>query len=287
MSTPTATASPTTVTPEPDGYSLGRNPQEHARLRAQALVWEEAARHVFAQAGVPLGASCLDAGCGPGETMRVLAELAGPGGRVLGVDVDGPLLSVTRETLHASGHVQCDVRVHDVTGSEPLPGAPFDVVYARLLLFHLPERIEVLARLWDAVAPGGVLVVQEYDLRAASALPPVLSAEELLHVIMGAFEAAGADHSIGARLPRLFAQAGIGEPDGTDVAGRLEPLAVGARMIAGVVHSVLPGAVAAGITSEQTAAAWLDALDRDARSRPDHQLLWPLMIGAWKRKNRA
>ena len=51
------------------------------------------------------------------------------------------------------------------------PGAPFDLVYARLLLFHLPQRVAVLRRLWEAVAPGGHLLVQDYDLRGVSALP--------------------------------------------------------------------------------------------------------------------
>jgi SAM-dependent methyltransferase len=199
-------------------------------------------------------------------------------------------------TGEGTGAITCEVsdattpapvRVHDVTSPGPLPGAPFDVVYARLLLFHLPRRVEVLARLWDAVAPGGVLVIQEYDVRAVSALPPVLSVEELTRVITGAFDAAGADYSIGARLPRRFAEAGIGDPDGTDVVGRLEPLATGHRIVASTARSLLPVAIANGITTEETAAAWLEALDRDSRSRADSQLLWPLLMAAWKWKPRS
>src|SRR4051794_9528518 len=129
MSTATAVhPTPVPPSPAPDGYSLGRTPTEHARLRAQAQVWEEATRQVFGLVGVPPGASCLDAGCGPGETMRVLAELVGPEGSVLGIDVDAPLLATTRESLHAAGHRQADVLVHDLTGPGPVPGAPFDVV---------------------------------------------------------------------------------------------------------------------------------------------------------------
>ena len=44
--------------------------------------------------------------------------------------------------------------IHDVAQDAPLPGAPFDLVYARLLLFHLPQRVAVLRRLWDAVHPA-------------------------------------------------------------------------------------------------------------------------------------
>ena len=81
-----------------------------------------------------------------------------------------------------------------------VPGGPFDLVYARLLLFHLPQRASVLARLWDAVAPGGHLVVQDYDLRTVSVLPDLPSVAEVGRVINAAFSAAGADPQVGARL---------------------------------------------------------------------------------------
>ena len=61
-----------------DPYALGRTSREHERLRAQARVWEAATGRLLDQAGLAPGTSCLDAGCGPGETMRVLAQRTGP-----------------------------------------------------------------------------------------------------------------------------------------------------------------------------------------------------------------
>lgn len=101
-----------------------------------------------------------------------------------------------------------------------------------------------------------------------------------------AFEAAGCDVHVGARLPQLFAQAGIGTPDGTDVAGRLEPLVDAHGMFAGVFRSVLPTAIAHGITTEQRAAAWLSEIAHDAQRYPDRPALWPLLIGAYKHEPR-
>ena len=114
--------------------------------------------------------------------------------------------------LHGAGHRNCDFLAHDLTADGPLPGGPFGVVYARLLLFHVPQRVAVLARLWDSVAPGGHLIVQDYDIRTAGVLPALDSVDELLRVINGAFDAAGCDVSAGARLAQLFAQAGVGTP---------------------------------------------------------------------------
>jgi hypothetical protein len=155
-------------------------------------------------------------------------------------------------------------------------------VYARLLLFHLPQRVDVLARLWD---PGGHLLVQDYDLRNVSTLPQLDWGEELLRVLTGAFGAVGADVSAGTRLPQLFAEAGVGPPDGTDVAGRIEPLAAGRIIMEGTLRSVLPTALAHGVTTEAGAARLLASIDRDATRFPDSQALWPLLIGAWKRKD--
>jgi hypothetical protein len=53
-----------------DGYALGRTTGEYERLRGQARVWEAATGRLLDQVGLMTGASCLDAGCGPGETMR-------------------------------------------------------------------------------------------------------------------------------------------------------------------------------------------------------------------------
>ena len=142
------------------------------------------------------------------------------------------------------------------------------------------------ARAWE-VATGGYLLVQDYDLRGVSMLPQPDWGGELLTVLTGAFGAAGADVSAGARLPQLFAQAGAGPPDGTDVAGRIEPLATGRNIMEGAFRSVLPTALAHSITTEAAAARVLASIDRDATRFPDRPVLWPLLIGAWKRKDQS
>lgn len=278
----------TTETEQPQAiYALGHTPEEYERLRMQARVWDSATARLLDQVGLAPGASCLDAGCGPGETMRAMAERVGPAGRVLGIDADSALGAMTLATLHGAGHRHCSFQAQDLTAAGPIPGAPFDLVYARLLLFHLPQRIDVLARLWDAVAPGGHLLVQDYELRSISTLPQLDWVGELLRVWTGAFSAVGADVSTGTRLPQLFAQAGVGTPDGTDVAGRIEPLATGRIIMEGAFHSVLPTALANGVTTEAAAATALASIDRDASRFPDRPVLWPLLIGAWKRKGQA
>ncbi len=48
--------------------------------------------------------------------------------------------------------------------------------------------------------------------------------------------------------------------------------------------SVLPTAIGHGITTEQHAAATLSEVSHDAKRFPSRPAMWPLLIGAWKRK---
>jgi ubiquinone/menaquinone biosynthesis C-methylase UbiE len=89
---------------------------------------------LFDQVALAPGATCLDAGCGSGETMRLMAQRVGTSGRVTGVDVDAPLGAQGVAMLRGAGHRQCGFERVDLTEREPVPGAPFDLVYARLLL---------------------------------------------------------------------------------------------------------------------------------------------------------
>jgi ubiquinone/menaquinone biosynthesis C-methylase UbiE len=95
----------TTATKRPTGgrYSLGHTPQEYERLRAQARMWDAATGRLLDQIGLGSGASCLDAGCGPGETMRAMAERVGSAGRVLGIDAEASLGDMSLEMLHGAG----------------------------------------------------------------------------------------------------------------------------------------------------------------------------------------
>jgi SAM-dependent methyltransferase len=263
-------------------YLLGHTPSEYERLRTQAMAWESATGRLLDQVELGPGARCLDAGCGPGETMRLMAQRVGPDGAVLGVDADDLVGSQAVAALHAAGHRQCEFACLDLT-ADSVPGR-FDLVFARLLLMHLQDPLPVLRGLWDAVAPGGHLVVQDFDLRSVAVLPALDTVEEFRRVVLGTFLVAGRSVDLGHGLPRLFAQAGIGAPDGTDVAGRIETLAAGGPEVAAVWRSMLPAAVGLGLTTREHGDQWLEAFERDVTDHPSHTLLWPLLIGAWKRR---
>jgi SAM-dependent methyltransferase len=270
-----------------DGYVLRRDATEYERLRAQARAWQPAANRLFDQVALGPGARCLDAGCGPGHTMRLMAERVGPSGHVTGVDIDSALGDEALALLLAAGYGNAAFASVDLESDEPIPGEPFDLVYARLLVFHAKDQAALVGRLWDAVAPGGHLVIQDYDVRTADVLPALESVQEWKRVVLAAFIEAGRDVHIGHRLPLLFQEAGIGTADGTDVAGRLDTLRGGGWLFAETYRSMLPVAVRLGLTTRIGYEQWCHEFARDTAEYPESALLWPLLIGAWKRKQAA
>jgi SAM-dependent methyltransferase len=274
-----------TTAPPPNGdYVLPRDPTEYERLRAQARAWRDATGRLFDQVALGPGARCLDAGCGPGHTMRLMAERVGPSGHVTGVDIDAALGDEALALLLAAGYGSCAFEQLDLESDEPIPGAPFDLVYARLLLFHAGDQAAMVRRLWDAVTPGGYLVLHDYDMRTADALPGLESMQEWKRVVLSALSEAGRDIHIGHRLPLLVQEAGLGTSDGTDVAGRLESLRSGGWLFAEVYRSILPLAIRLGLATRASYDRWSNAFARDTAQHPDSALLWPLLIGTWKRK---
>ncbi|HEY1487503.1 MAG TPA: methyltransferase domain-containing protein, partial [Micromonosporaceae bacterium] len=99
-------------------YVMGRTAEEYERLRAQARVWQPATEALLNRIDLPTGACCLDVGCGPGETMRLMAERVGPSGRVVGLDLDADLGRAALATLHAAGHEQCSYVEGDIEGTD-------------------------------------------------------------------------------------------------------------------------------------------------------------------------
>ena len=153
----------------------------------------------------------------------------------------------------------------------------------RLLLFHLPQRVSVLARLWDAVRPGGHLVVQDYDLDPVDVVPAVASVTETNRLLVRTFEALGCDVRAGVRLPQLFAEAGVGPRTAPTSPAGWSRSAPGTRFSSRRCSASSRPRRRTG-SARAALRETLAALRRDAAGMPDRALFWPLMVGAWRRK---
>jgi SAM-dependent methyltransferase len=116
------------------------------------------------------GRRCLEIGAGGGSIARWLADRVGPDGEVVATDI---------KPVHIAEHPRLRIELNDVV-NDPLPGGAWDVIHARLVLQHLPSRRDVLRRLAAALAPGGALLLEEWDTRPRDIVLAAPDAESAL-----------------------------------------------------------------------------------------------------------
>lgn len=152
----------------------------------------EQVRERFYGCGFPIpealeGATVLDLGCGAGRDCYVLAQLVGPKGRVIGIDMTGPQLAVARETLgwHMDrfGHADANVSfregyIEDLAGAG-IPDASVDVVVSNCVVNLSPAKERVLTEVHRVLRPGGEFHLG--DVVADRRLPAEVASDPLLH----------------------------------------------------------------------------------------------------------
>jgi len=126
--------------------------------------FEPIAEHLVAYAGPAAGDRALDIGCGRGAALFPLAAAVGPEGWVLGVDVSARMVEATRVDVVARGLGQVAVDVGDASDLR-LPGPPFDLAVASLVLFFLPDPAAGLRSWRSCLVPGGRLAVSTFGDR--------------------------------------------------------------------------------------------------------------------------
>jgi len=127
--------------------------QGYERLKVLARTWLPTTSALLDRAGLGLGMSCLDLGCGGGDVTFELARRAGPGGRVVGVDMDEVKIGLARQGAVAQGLPGVEFRVMNVYAwAEP---GTYDLVYCRNLLQHLSRPVDVLRTMWGRSGRAG------------------------------------------------------------------------------------------------------------------------------------
>jgi SAM-dependent methyltransferase len=226
--------------------------------------------------GVTDGWMCWEIGSGGGSIARWLAERVGPTGSVLATDIDPRFIP-------ASQLDQLQVVRHDVT-TDAIPAARYDLIHARLVLSHLPQRLDVLVRLSQALRPGGWLVIEDFSgafERGSEPAGPADARYRKVHAALGEFLARSNDDrsDFAASLPHLLASLGLANVGGEG------------RVVFGRGGSPAVRVIEAGLrhVGDQMIAAEL--VDRSALdeaivhlSTPASMVSLPTMVSAWGRQ---
>ena len=109
------------------------------------------------------GHSVLDVGCGPGIDTLALAELVGPTGYVVGVDVDAAMIAeANRRAEQAGCRGWCHHEVGDAVAL-PLETSTFDSCRSERLFQHVHNPAGVLLEMARVTKPGGWVVILDAD----------------------------------------------------------------------------------------------------------------------------
>ncbi len=157
--------------------------------------------------GLAPGWACWEVGAGGPAVPAWLAQRVGPTGRVVATDLDISWMPADADF---------SVERLDVA-ADPPPAGRFDLVHARLVLTHVTRRDEALRRMADALAPGGWLVVEDFDVsvqpRACpdAATPEEDRANRLREAFIELLVQRGVDLTFGRTLRRRLLGLGLAD----------------------------------------------------------------------------
>jgi arsenite methyltransferase len=110
----------------------------------------------FSLGPVEPGETVLDLGCGAGTDLLVAAQMVGPSGRAIGVDMTPGMLERARASAREMG--LDNVELHQsLIESLPLEDASVDVVISNGVIDLVPDKAAVFAEIDRVLRPGGRL----------------------------------------------------------------------------------------------------------------------------------
>ena len=118
------------------------------------------AQELLARVPLTEAARVVDLGCGPGNSTELLVHRF-PKAQVLGTDNSEAMLASARARLPQAGFELSNIATWAPRSSEEAP----DLIYANASLQWVPDHEKLIPRLFDALAPGGVLAIQMPDNR--------------------------------------------------------------------------------------------------------------------------
>ena len=102
------------------------------------------------------GDRVLDIGCGFGDTTQQLAELIGPDGTAVGVDVAEPFIEASIAEARNAGVENVEFLTGDVQVMDL--GGPYDYAFSRMGVMFFANPVQALRNIREALKPSGTLV---------------------------------------------------------------------------------------------------------------------------------
>lgn len=190
-------------------YILGETEGETARLSEQAT--RDPVEQRLRWAGLAPGMRAVDAGCGPGDTSRIMARLVGPTGSVFGFDGSAARIEAARGRPKEAGSAPIEYGLGDVQ-TPPLPDGSADFVVCQYVLEYLATPEKAVAGFMKVLKPGGTLLLVDCDGIGVMNWPAPPVVERGLPLLVALLAKTGFDPHVGRKLYSLAVQAGVQTP---------------------------------------------------------------------------
>ena len=185
-------------------YILGNRDNEITRLEIQATLFEPLTKQTLLNAGLKKGMRCVDIGCGSGSVTRLMANLVGKTGHVVGVDIDNRYLQYCNRNITSGQNIEF---IHDDICKSKLASVErFDIVYSRFMFHHLTDRREAVRSMKRLTKKGGTIIIQDLDHALGSWLcyPANKAVNMLRKVYVALIKKGGGDPLVGRKLYKLL-----------------------------------------------------------------------------------
>ncbi len=275
-----------TTNGSPMAYPIGDNEAQTRRLITQAQLYDPSTRAFLRAAGISRGMRVLELGSGVGDVTLLLANLVGPSGHVVGIELKPHAAETARGRLQAVGWRNVEITVGDIESIQL--DQEFDAVVGRFVLMWLPNPRTILQRVVTLLRPGGVVAFQENDFTfslVASAPLPLL--EKVTALMTEMQNQTGPDFHMGLRMHQLYQQVGLPVPHFTLDA----PLGTGSdwtgyQFMAETAEMLLPRMQQLGMVVPAEIKDTANLAERIRKEVIDNEavLVLPAIIGAWSRK---
>src|SRR5262249_5503509 len=109
---------------------------------------------------IGLGEVVLDLGCGAGTDLLIAAQMSGPSGRAIGVDMTPTMLEQARASAAQMGLRNVELHA-SLIESLPLEDASVDVVISNGVIDLVPDKDAVFDEIDRVLKPGGRLQIAD------------------------------------------------------------------------------------------------------------------------------
>ena len=162
------------VSTRPEGefiFPTGRSWAEHLEYPRELANVPEASVESFAGVANPFslgrieeGETVLDLGCGAGTDLLVAAQMVGPSGKAVGIDMTPAMAERARASAREMGLDHVEVHV-GLIEKLPLDDESVDVVISNGVIDLVPDKDSVFNEIWRVLRRGARLQIADVTIQ--------------------------------------------------------------------------------------------------------------------------